>query len=218
MAACEFTPSAPFLDGVLDDACWTGATPAQLSQRAPQDGYIGFTDSTPIYEDARPQVTDDHPPEARFAWDSNYLYVAISSPIRDGQPIADTQLAGRTHDAQLREHDRWMLCLDVDRDYSTWYELMIDQRGCTHDRCWGDDSWNPLWHVAPRRDADRWLVEAAIPWSELVARPPQPGEVWNLGMLRITPSVGTESWTFPHAETPLPQGLGLLRFTSAATR
>ena len=48
----------------------------------------------------------------------------------------------------LAPFDRVCLLLDVDRDYSTYYHLQIDQRGCTREDCWGDVTWNPKWYVA----------------------------------------------------------------------
>ena len=54
----------------------------------------------------------------------------------------------RQRDADLSAHDRVTLRLDVDRDYTTAFELVVDHRGWTHDACWNDATWNPKWFVA----------------------------------------------------------------------
>ena len=69
-----------------------------------------------------------------------------------------------------RPHDRVAVRLDVDRDYTTAFELAVDHRGWTHDACWNDATWNPTWFVAAAADESTWTVEAAIPLAELVDR------------------------------------------------
>ena len=54
----------------------------------------------------------------------------------------------RPHDADVRPYDHVSLILDLDRDYSTYFRLQVDQRGCVCDDCWGDRTWDPGWYVA----------------------------------------------------------------------
>jgi hypothetical protein len=70
------------------------------------------------------------------------------------------------------------LLLDVDRDYTTYFDLAVDHRGWTNDVCWQDKSWNPKWFVAAGDSAQHWTSEAAIPWNELTANPPNIGAAW----------------------------------------
>ena len=55
-------------------------------------------------------------------------------------------------------------------------------------------------------------VEVAIPLEEITPVVPQQGMAWALGITRIIPAVGLESWTHPAAAAPRPENFGLLRF------
>ena len=201
---CVRAKERPHLDGVLDDPVWQHAKPAAIQSAQHDDG--------------------DWPAEVRLAYDDEFLYVAIrcrtapSAANVDGDsPIfADTKAgtvpARRPRDADLSGHDRVELFLDIDRDYFTYYRLAIDDRGWTHDSCWGDDTWNPTWFVAARREKGQWTAEAAIPLAELCGRRPGPQDVWAVGVQRVAPGVGFQSWTTPAAVTVLPDGFGYLTF------
>ena len=89
----------------------------------------------------------------------------------------------------------------MDRDYATYYRLSIDHRGWTHDECWGDASWNPTWYVAAGADDDTWTIEAAIPLKELTQQQPDAKTTWAVGVQRIVPGVGFQSWTTPASLT-----------------
>lgn len=191
---CAATGERPKLDGLLSDTCWQQAVEIPLSG-----------ESTPLAGDA---------PHAfvLMAHDGQYLYFAISVPRERGVRKDAVVGLGRKHDQDLSPFDRVALCLDVDRDFVTWYTIEIDQRGCVAESCWGDSSWNPTMPIAAQADDDRWRIEGAIPFSELVPRPPQAGDQWGLAILRTVPAVRLESWSHPAAIRPRPETFGVLRF------
>jgi hypothetical protein len=102
--------------------------------------------------------------------------------------------------------------LDLDRDYSTCYSLAVDSRGFTADACAGDKSWNPNWFVAAAGDDNYWTAEIAIPWTELTSRPPQPKDLWAVGLQRLIPGQALQSFTHPATATIRPEGFGLWIF------
>jgi hypothetical protein len=196
IGVCKRTTVRPVLDGVLSDVCWQNADEFRLSRS-----------------------TDDNFDNGAYAfvmlsYDDKYLYFAASVPRDPDAPDVRPMLAGRTHDADLRDHDRVSLLLDIDRDYATYYSLAVDQRGKTHDTCWEDTSWNPKWFVSVKADAagERWRIEAAIPLEELTPVAPVKNTVWAIGLLRTIPAVRLESWTQPASSDPRPETFGLLRF------
>ena len=203
VAVCRFTSERPTLDGILSDQCWRKAKPIPLA--------VGGAEGADNRDQAAQTITG---PFAMLAYDVDFLYLAVSLPRATGVPADGPQLSGRRHDADLSRHDRVALHLDVDRDYSTWYSLEIDQRGWTRDSCWGDSTWNPKWYVAAEREGDRWRIEAAVPLKELVPVMPVKNDVWAMGLVRTIPAMGLESWTRPAAAEPRPETFGLLRFTS----
>jgi photosystem II stability/assembly factor-like uncharacterized protein len=191
---CGVATERPKLDGLLSDACWQQAVEIPLS-----------AESAPLAGDA-PHAF------ALMAHDAQYLYFAISVPRASGVRKDGLVGLGRRHDQDLSPFDRVALCFDVDRDFVTWYTIEIDQRGCVAESCWGDSSWNPTMYIAADADDDHWRIEGAIPFSELVSRPPQAGEGWGLAILRTIPAVRLESWSHPAAVRPRPESFGVLRF------
>jgi hypothetical protein len=66
--------------------------------------------------------------------------------------------------------------------------------------------------VAAARQDDVWTVEAAVPLVELARDFPTAGQAWALGVSRIAPGVGLQSWTTPGGAEPVGEGFGLLLF------
>jgi hypothetical protein len=180
---CRRTDARPHLDGQLDEPFWATAERLHLRDN---DGRSRLSDAA----------------ELRLAYDTECLYIAIHCPkIPGGDYQPDNR--PRPRDADLSEHDRVTLRLDVDRDFTTAFELTVDSRGWTHDACWGDVHWNPDWYVAAASDETSWTIEAAVPLAELVAEPPAARHVWAVPARRTIPRIGYQSWAgAPAADTP----------------
>lgn len=196
VAHCVAAAERPRLDGVLDEACWQTDARLRLSATS--------SDSTPAAAAFAGQVS--------LAYDGEYLYFAVTCPKFPGvaYPLDSRP---RPRDGDLTANDRVRLLLDADRDYATAFELTVDSRGWTGDRCWDDAAWNPQWYVAAANRADSpetpWTVEAAIPWSALAARPPQQGDVWACAVDRQAPGAQPQAWLEPASD---PERFGLLVF------
>lgn len=199
LSFCRPATERPHLDGLLSDPCWVDAKEIRLSDKpASQESTDGSSNASHSM--------------VMFAYDNEFLYVAVSAPRATGTPSDRPQTSGRQHDADLSRHDRLSIRLDIDRDYSTWYEFQVDQRGWTAECCWEDRRWNPTWYVAADADKTDWRIEAAIPWNELTPTPPQRGTIYAVSILRTIPSVGLQSWTHPATARPQPTSFGLLKF------
>ncbi len=192
---CIRAIARPHLDGTLTDAAWRTARPIELE--------------SPLHDDS------EWPAIAMIVHDEEFLYLAVScreAPQSKFTPAKEP----RPRDGDLTPHDRVELFLDLDRDYVTAYRLAIDARGWTNDSCWGDNTWNPKWFVAAARSdkartGPTWTAEAAIPLAEL-SRNVQPNQRWAIGVQRIVPNVGFQSWNQPAAVEPQGEGFGLLVF------
>ncbi len=191
IATCTRATSKPRLDGKLDDALWQQAGALELH--------------SPGHDD------DGWSAVSMLAHDDEYLYWAASCRRASAAPAAAPKKA-RQRDADLSAADRIELCLDLDRDRTTFYRLSVDCRGRTHDECWHDPSWNPQWFVAVDETESTWTIEAAIPLSELARQAPATDQAWAIGLVRVAPGVGFQSWSKPAAVEPLGQGFGFLVF------
>src|SRR5262249_26138932 len=138
-------------------------------------------------------------------------YVAIYCPKAAGVDYSADD-GPRPRDADLSQHDRVAIRLDIDRDYTTAYEFTIDSRGWTRDACWGDVTWNPNWYVAADNDESAWTAEAAIPLAELVSEAPAARQVWAATIRRTIPKTGYEAWPAIATADDSPDQFGLLIF------
>jgi photosystem II stability/assembly factor-like uncharacterized protein len=187
---CPRAEAKPFVDGKLDDPCWKH--------------------KSVVLGNAVGDSAKENPTEAWFAFDADYLYLALRCKHPAGKQVAPVK--GRKHDADLRNYDRVSLLLDLDRDYSTCFHLQVDQRGCVRDDCWGDLTWNPRWFVAVHSEADVWQIEAAIPMGELSADRVRAGTAWACNVVRTLPGRGVQAGSLPADVEPHPEGMGLLVF------
>jgi photosystem II stability/assembly factor-like uncharacterized protein len=197
LARTRYTEVRPFLDGKFDDPCWKDYKPLVL------DNAVGDTKKA-------------YATEAMFAYDQEFLYVALKCTHPVGQQVAPVK--PRPRDADVDAFDRVSILLDLDRDRSTYYHLEVDQRGCVRDSCSGDRNWNPRWFVAVHSTDDCWQIEAAIPLGELVRVPITQQSAWAFNVVRIMPGRGVQSWSQPADVQPRPEGMSLLLFQTGKAR
>ncbi|MFO0801513.1 MAG: YCF48-related protein [Gemmataceae bacterium] len=187
VGTCRFTETRPLLDGKLDDDCWKDIKVMEVKG-----------------------VDSEYRTEARFAYDSPFLYIAVTCSHPAGQAVPP--VAKRDRDADLRGHDRVDITLDLDRDYQTYYRFQIDHRGCLAEDCWGDRSWNPKYFVAFNPGESGWTAEMAIPLVELTGEAVGGGKTWAANVTRVLPGKGVQAWSLPADAEPRPEGMGLLQF------
>ncbi len=188
---CHPASQRPRLDGRLDDEVWKECLPVSLA--------------SPDADDA------DWPAAVMLAYDGEFLFLAACCRRAAGAdyPAATPR---RARDPDLSNRDRVELLLDLDRDYATYYRLTVDHRGWAADLCAGVAGWNPDWYIAAADDGTSWTIEAAIPWKALCESPPTRETVWAVGLQRVIPGAGFQSWTQPAAPGVRPEGFGLMFF------
>ncbi len=195
MAYCRQTATRPYLDGDLQDACWQGGRRLVL-------------------KNAQGNTAAEYPTEVALAYDVDFLYFAVQCrhPASGFVPLVNS----RTPDADVRPYDRICLMLDLDRDYTTYYHLQADQRGCLADECvvnTPDKSWNPRWFVSCKSDKTGYQLEGAIPLAELTGERITLNKTWAFNVVRILPGRGVQAWSVPADVEPKPEGMGILVFT-----
>lgn len=196
---CHRVTDRPNLDGLLSDPCWVEAAEIYLTESS-------------VDESGHSSPKDLPRTMVMFTYDDEFLYIGVSVPRAEGAPADKPKRSGRKHDADLSPFDRITFRLDLDRDYATWYEFQIDQRGWTSEGCWEDRRWNPQWYVAAEDYKTEWRAEAAIPWAEMTPAPPQKGAFFAVSILRTIPTVGLQSWSHPSTTHTKPSSFGLIKF------
>jgi hypothetical protein len=218
VAACKRTKVRPHLDGKLDDDCWADAVPMFLTTMAGELGTdFGCREAIENRLKEKGKVDAKSLTEAvsegtraAFCFDDEYLYIAVV--CRHPAGMQKEKLAKRTRDMDLRNHDRVSILIDLDRDYQTYYQLQIDQRGALAEDCWGDKTWNPKWFVAVNPEETGWTAEVAIPLTELTGDVITPGKLWAVNVVRTVPGRGLQAWSGPAGVTPRPEGMGVMTF------
>ena len=184
MASCLRIEQKPFVDGQLDDDIWQSAKPITVGGKDVQSPTI-----------------------VRIARDGQFLYVCAACPKVSGVDYEPGD-EERIRDGASEERDRIELLLDINRDWNTAYRFVIDHRGFASEGVDSDYSWNPNIYIAAAEDSSHWRMEAAIPLEELTPQPPASRDVWALGLQRIVPTVGIQSWPASDAVlTPVNAGL-----------
>ncbi|MEQ9410050.1 MAG: YCF48-related protein [Fuerstiella sp.] len=188
--------SKPFLDGRLTEPVWQNAIELHLAASDSAD--TGLSPDCLLM----------------FAWDEDHLYVGGRMEHATSSPPIPDRTAARRHDAAHGNLDRVQITFDVDRDYTTGFEFIIDQVGQTSERCWRAESWNPEWFLADDSDEQVWQFEAAIPQNELGFRSVRAGDLWAIRVQRLIPGVLQQSLanSDPEADAAGTNGFGLLRF------
>lgn len=147
------TVEPPRLDGRLDELFW----------------------NAPAIRSA--QTRGRRPLTLRFAWDQQYLYVAVQGPAEHFVSSDDSQPVGR-RDADLTQSDRVTLGFDIDRDLLTAMNLSFTRRGQTHDDLDGSDRWNPTWYLATHASDDGVLTAEIAIEQRSLAVSLREGDTW----------------------------------------
>ncbi len=171
-------PSAPVVDGRLDDEVWRLAEPVTgFLQRDPVEG-------EPASEDTVVQV----------AYDEKALYVAARLYDRYPADIVG-QLSRR--DAAV-EADAFIVYLDPHHDHLTGAQFGVSAAGVQRDALiyndqFLDPAWDAVWASAVAIDAEGWVVEMRIPLSQL-RFPRADRYTWGINVQRVIQRRNESAW------------------------
>ena len=170
-ASASYAASAPTIDGRVDDAAWTGATPLRtFTQRDPVEG-----------------APESERTEVWISYDDVAIYIAAR--LHDWMAVT-TRLGRR--DMPTTGSDWFRVSLDSLHDRRTALRFDVNPSGVRRDAVLtggstsgdGDLAWDGVWDAAARIDADGWSVEMRVPFSQLHYSPAADQE-WGLQLERI---------------------------------
>jgi photosystem II stability/assembly factor-like uncharacterized protein/tetratricopeptide (TPR) repeat protein len=216
---CAYSSTKPFLDGKFDkqfdQGTWFNGKLYSLTPETPRlrlQEMLRDKKTPGLYREEMIRLESRSlGSQIMFMYDKQYLYLGIRCQRVAGFSYPPVPEKPRSRDAVSNDQDRMEILLDIDRDYSTYYSLVVDSRGWITDLCWGDKNWNPDWYVARHEDKDSWYIEAAIPFESLTDQIPMPQTIWAVGIRRIVPGIGIECWNAENS-FDLTEGLGFLVF------
>jgi hypothetical protein len=156
------------IDGRFDEKTWEQAVAIrEFVQREPAEGQA-----------------PTHATEARIAFDSSALYVAVRA--FDAEP--DRIVGILTRRDQWSPSDWVKVIIDSYFDRRSAYEFAVNPVGVKRDRYYfndgpSDDSWDAVWDVQVSRDDEGWRAEFRIPFSQLRFNSTEGGPV-GLALMR----------------------------------
>jgi hypothetical protein len=163
------TPTAPTIDGRIDDEAWTTAPVISLFvQRDPDEG-------APASEST----------EVRIAYDDEALYVAAR--MHDRGTV--TSRLGR-RDMANTTSDWFRVSLDSYYDRRTAFRFEVNPAGVRRDSAIaggaaeGDLAWDAVWDAAASVDDQGWTAEMRVPFSQLRFTAGDE-QVWGLQLERL---------------------------------
>jgi len=156
--------TAPVLDGVLDDPCWTVAAVADQFVRS-NGSALAATETV-----------------GRVVYDADALYIGI----RCAEPLmANLVTNSREPGPNVWQDDCVEVRLDPRRDRKTSLQFIVNALGVRQDNLLGEGGLTRTrWSAGAHRGADFWSVEIRIPWADLDVTPPRPGDAWGFNLNR----------------------------------
>jgi Domain of unknown function (DUF5916)/Carbohydrate family 9 binding domain-like len=154
MSAVSISEGVPpiVLDGDLTDPAWAQAIPiSSFVQRDPLEGAPATMRT-----------------EVRVAFDATAIYVAVRA--FDSDPSGIIGFLTRRDSGSSSD---WIhVLVDSYHDRRTAYQFGVNPVGVKRDTYWfndsnNDDSWDAVWDVVSKRDAEGWCAEFRIPFSQL---------------------------------------------------
>lgn len=141
------TETAPFIDGIINDACWYITTPV-----------TDFLQKSPYYGAVSRQRT-----EVRMLYDDEGVYFAVICFDEAADSIL-RQLGTRDEDLNA---DKFSVKIDPYNNRLDAYVFEVFASGPQNDSRMQDDAFNAVWKSETRINSDGWSVEMFIPYSAL---------------------------------------------------
>ena len=177
-------PGAITIDGDGSDVGWQGCAPV-----------AGFVERSP-----RSGATPSEQTEVEVAMDDDALYVLVKAHDRQPERIHGL-LTRRDEDSSS---DWIVLGLDTNDDHRQAYVFQVNPLGVKQDARASDEgdfdaSWDAVWEVETRTDANGWVAEFRIPFAEVHYDPGR--TIWGFQVGRVLQRRAEESYLNPYPKT-----------------
>jgi len=197
-------PRPPTIDGLLEESAWEKVEPLVQFYQC-----IFKMRAYPIAGQS----------EAYVGYRDDVLYIGIK-----GYESSTDSLAALVteRDQTVHEDDCVELFLDLNHDYTTYYQIVVNSLGTIADNQWdssvqtgngGNSEWNGKYEIATKVEETFWTAEIAIPISQFERRI-EPGDIWgfNLARIRIANAAEYGQWVPTYGRALRPDRFGFILF------
>ncbi len=151
--AVVYTPSAPVIDGVIDDPEWGNAAVID-----------DFHEVEPVEYSAPKEKV-----RVRVLYDEDNLYIAVEIEMRHVDDITAFRLA---QGSDIQNEDRFKVVIDPYNDQRRGYDFRINPNGVREEGLFGligrpNTDWNGIWDGHATLTDTGWTAELAIPFKTL---------------------------------------------------
>jgi hypothetical protein len=134
-----------------------------------------------------------HPTALYACYDRSALWLAFRCDGIDGR-TAKTEFNER--DGRVWWDDSVEFYCSPDQSRRHYLQFAANAAGVAYDGQGTDGTWNANWDVCSSVDAQGFTISMRIPFSQLKARPPKPGQVWTVNFARHGPLTGASTWAW----------------------
>lgn len=174
------TATPPVLEGDPSDACWQQARPLKM---------IRAFDGLPAF----------FPGYAEMCYDQTNLYVL---GVFDDSEMDIQYVASKKRDDPIWEDSSIEVFLDTNHDHTNYYQVLVNMNGVVGSNRKSpaksypflDTEWIPHVRQAVRKEAQRWMIELAIPLADLGVNGSPTGQTWGVNIYRNRKT--TKAWSF----------------------
>lgn len=196
----RLTSPPPSIDGALDDAAWQAVEPL--------DYFVDMLN----YRDNPDRVLT----RCRATWDEDALYIAFDCPAPH---MARMIVFGSRRDHELWSGEEVEVLISRNSERLPYARICANPEGLTWDGWYEGNrpnvAWDPEYALAVVKGEASWSAELAIPWAQLGADAPEPGERRFANFARVARWPGAReqtSWSQVFYKFPDDTRLGTLVF------
>ena len=169
--------TAPLLDGELDDPCWK--EPPLVS------GFTFF---------GKHDTLTDVQTHFRVTYDDQALYVALTCDEPEMTKLKKSGPGSRDGHSAVFRDECLEFFVDPFHDHANYYQIAVSVQETIYDGRGTDTTWNSTTRVATRLGPKAWVMELALPWTDVAVKSVKPGMVVGFNVCRDR-NVQQKQWT-----------------------
>jgi len=150
-----------------------------------------------------------HPTFLYACYDRSALWLAFRCEGIDGR-TAKTEFKKR--DDPVWRDDGVQFYCSPDQSRRHYLQFVANAAGAAYDGKDKDGAWNANWDVSSSVDAQGFTIAMRIPFTQLQARAPEPGQVWTVNFTRLGPRTGASTWAWCYNDLSDARQFGRLVF------
>lgn len=154
-----------------------------------------------------------HPTHLYACYDRTSLWLAFRCEGIDGRAA---KVEATERDGRVWWDDGVEFYCSPDQSRRHFFQFAANSAGVVYDGKDSQGTWNAKWQVASSTDEKGFTIAMRIPFGQMKARPPKPGDAWKVNFARHGPLSGATTWAWCYNGLHDPRQFGTLVFAGPA--